>query len=454
MHIGVGGFHRAHLAVYIDQLCNQGVTDWAIVGAGVLPHDERIASALTAQDGMYTLISRGADTTDVQIIGSIVDFIEAWKSPDQLVDQIAAATTQIVSLTITEGGYPINDATGAFDPDSRNAADSGAFGLLTRGLARRATGNGGPLTVLSCDNILGNGHTTRTAVLAMTERLAPEALPWVTANVSFPNSMVDRITPATADSDRAWLAETEGINDHWPVVAEPFIQWVVEDAFAGDRPPLEKIDVIVTSEVEPYEFMKLRLLNAGHSCLAYLSALLGIEKVHEAMADDHIRRFVSSFLHLEAQPVLEAVPGVDVDAYIATLIERFSNPNIGDQISRLCLDGSAKFPKFLLPTIVEQLKVGGPIQLASLALAGWCQYLSGTTEDGASIDLADDPRLDSAVELARASETNPAAFLTFGAVFDGDLASSPEFTAAFVGTLELLRSKGVRESIDAILNQP
>lgn len=451
VHIGVGGFHRSHLATYIHELCTLGHTEWAIVGSGVLAGDATMADALAAQDCLYTLITRGPQSTDVAVIGSIVDYVYAHAEPDRLVAAIASPTTQLISLTVTEGGYPVDDSTGDFQPHSSNAGPSSTFGLIVAGLEFRRQAGVGAVTVMSCDNIMENGSAARTATLGEAARVSDELAAWVESSVSFPNSMVDRITPATSVSDREWLADNHGIEDRWPVVAEPFRQWVIEDDFAGKRPPLEELDIIVTDDVQPYEFMKLRLLNAGHSCLAYLAALDGIESVDAAMADPAIGSFVSAFLHAEAQPVLPAVAGVDVDAYIESLIERFSNPQIGDQISRLCLDGSVKFPKFLLPTVRAQINADGPVALSALALAGWCSYLNGRTDRGEVIDLASDPQLDQAVAYAAESILQPSAFLKFSEVFDAEVAGSASFEAAFVEALAVLRSSGIRPAIDAAL---
>lgn len=458
VHIGVGGFHRAHLATYVDELCRDGETDWSIVGGGVLPGDSAMAEALHAQDGQYTLITRGLDeqgndTTTVQTIGSIVGYLHAWPENSPLIEQIASADTQIVSLTVTEGGYPVDDADGTFQTDSPNAAAGSAFATIAAGLEQRRTTSGAPITILSCDNVIGNGHIAETAVRGCAEAFGPTLDAWIDDNVSFPNSMVDRITPATAPTDREWLLEQHGIDDRWPVVTEPFRQWVVEDRFAGDRLPLESMDVIVTDNVEPYEMMKLRLLNAGHSCLAYVAALLDVVTVDEAMAQNEISSLLARFLETEARPVLPPIVGIDIDAYIASLIHRFSNPNIGDQIERLCLDGSAKFPKFLLPTILRQVEGGGPVACSALALAGWCEYLNGTTETGQPIKIASDPWLDEAKAAAQASRSNPLAFLEFKPVFS-DIPAGSSFHTAFGQALEGLRSAGVRSTITETLGTP
>jgi len=451
MHIGVGGFHRAHLATYIDELCQAGNDQWSIVGCGVLPSDKAMAQALGAQDLLYSLVTRGAATTSVQIIGSLTEYIYAADDPTVAIDRIADPDIQIVSLTITEGGYPVDDLTGAYQADSPNAGPGSAFWLIAQGLNKRRQANGAPVTIMSCDNIMTNGNVTKAATLGEAAAFGDELLEWIDRSVSFPNSMVDRITPATADSDRAWLADVHGLEDRWPVVTEPFRQWVIEDDFAGDRLPLEQLDIIVTDDVEPYEFMKLRLLNAGHSCLAYLSALDGYETVDAAMNDADIRAYVRAFLDIEAKPVLPEVAGIDVDKYIETLIERFSNPSIGDQISRLCLDGSAKFPKFLIPTVRAQIAQGNAAPLSALALAGWCRYLQGVADDGKAIQLAPDPLLDTAIDHAKAAVVDPAAFLNFTQVFPEDVRSSALFSEAFTSALEQLQTQGMRATITKAL---
>ena len=452
VHVGVGGFHRAHLATYIDELAAAGNTDWAIFGCGVMPGDQRMADALLAQDCLYTLITRGADTIDVQVVGSIVDYKLADPDPQPVISKMAAEETQIISLTVTEGGYPVDDLTGEYLPDSRNAGPTSAFGLIAAALDERRRTHAKPITIMSCDNIMGNGHVAESATRGEAARFGDDLLAFIDSSVKFPNSMVDRITPATSDSDRSWLADQHDIADRWPVVTEPFRQWVIEDNFAGKRPPLEQLDIIVTDNVEPYEFMKLRLLNASHSCLSYLAALDGIETVDQAMAQPWISNYVRTFLDIESKPVLPPVAGIDIDDYNDSLIERFSNPAIGDQISRLALDGTAKFPKFLLPTVRAQVEAGGPLQLAALALAGWAQYLGGVDDHGTTIELANDPLLTEAKRYAELSRTEPAAFLDFTAVFGEDLRDAAPFRAAFVAALEQLRTNGAQATVESFLN--
>lgn len=453
VHIGVGGFHRSHLAVYLDELAAQGITDWGIVGAGLLPHDETMFRNLTSQDYLYSLVTRSQDSDSVQIIGSIIDFVFAAEDSSKLVTVIARPETQIVSLTITEGGYPVDGSTGTFNPDLETAGPASAFGILADALeSRRENGHGG-LTVMSCDNVISNGDVTKAATLGQARVLSNELADWIETNVSFPNSMVDRITPATSDVDRTWLAANHAIRDLTPVFTEPFRQWVIEDNFSTGRLPLELLDVMVTSNVAPYEEMKLRLLNSGHSCLTYLACLLSMETVDQAMADTQLRTFVESLLDQEAKPTVPVPSGVDLDDYIASLIERFSNPAIGDQISRLNLDGSAKFPKFLIPTIEDQLDADGPIRLGALALAGWCEYLNGTTESGDAINHSPDPGLGQAREHAARSQADPAAFVDYVDVLGPTLSTSDRFREAFVDALVELRNDGVRSAIESHLRK-
>ncbi len=453
VHIGVGGFHRAHFATYVDEICSAGDASWAIVGAGVLPGDAAIAEALAAQDHLYSLVVRGEQEYSVSVIGSLVGYIHAHPDPTPLIDKIAEPETQIVSMTVTEGGYPVDDAGGAYDPASPVAGTDSAFGILARGLDLRRRRRAGPMTVMSFDNIESNGRVCRTATLGEAARIGGELSSWIEASIAFPNSMVDRITPGTTDADRAWLASELGIVDRWPVVTEPFRLWVLEDRFSGERLPVERLDVVVTDDVQPFEMMKLRLLNAAHSTMAYLAALAGHELVHDAMADPALRGFVEGFLKREARPVLPPVPGYDVDGFQDELIERFANPAISDQIARLCLDGTAKFPKFLLPTVRAQLEVGGPIELSALALAGWCLYLrAGSDEHGSRIEVSPDPALESAMAFAAASVDDPASFLQLEAVFGQDLPENRRFAAAFTGALHRLRTDGVAASIEAALD--
>ena len=448
VHIGVGGFHRAHLATYVDELARAGNTDWGIVGAGVMPFDQKMYDALTEQDTLYTLVSRDQDGFDATVIGSIVDFILAYPDPQPLIDKIASPETQIVSMTVTEGGYPVDDATGDFDPDSPNASDTSAFAAIVKGLAKRMADGVGPITVQSCDNVMGNGDVAALATKSMAAAHGDDLVAWIEENVAFPNSMVDRITPATTEADCEWFAENVGIDDNWPVVCEPFIQWVIEDEYAGARPPWETLDIIIAEDVRPFEHMKLQLLNAGHSVLGFSAHQFEIELVHDGMADPDVLSFVEAYLHREAKTSLHPVEGMDFDAYIDSLLERFANPQVRDQILRLAMDGTSRIPKFVLPTLRTHLENGGPTELAALFLATWCQALLGVSDAGNPIELGPDPMLDQAQAAAQASVENPAAFLDLEPSFDG-IRDNEAFVAQFVSALNAVRSDGLRPTLQA-----
>jgi mannitol 2-dehydrogenase len=447
VHVGVGGFHRAHQAVYLDDVCEAGVTDWSIVGAGVLPGDVVMAEALDAQDYLYTLVARDSDTTDVRVIGSITDYVLAAEDIAPLVKRMASPETRIVSMTITEGGYPVDEAMDGFVAPPADGLPP-AFESLARAFQRRRDEGLGGLTVLSCDNVMGNGDTARTATLGVCAMVEPGLEEWVARNVAFPNSMVDRITPQTTEADRDFLADQYGLVDRWPVVAETFIQWVIEDEFPYGRPPYEDVGVLVTDDVRPYETLKLRILNAGHSTLTYMAALVGHTYIHEIMADPPMASYLRRFHDDEATPSLPPVAGIDVTDYKRVVAERFANPQVRDQVARVCLDGTSKWPKFLVPTIESQLDTGGEIKLSALALAGWCQYLLGRDDEGNDISISPDPRLAEAQEYARESVSEPAAFLGFSDVFGSRIPADPRFVSAFIDALESLRERGTHRTLE------
>jgi mannitol 2-dehydrogenase len=427
-HVGVGGFHRAHLAVYADELATAGA-DWGIVGLGLLDQDATMAAALRAQDHLYTLIEKGNGEPCAQVIGSLTGFVHAPPGSDAAVaGLIAAPATAILSLTITEAGY---DEPVPGDPPT-------TFDRIAAALAVRRDRAGGPLTILSCDNLPGNGVAAQRATMAAAARVGPELEAWVLESCTFPNSMVDRITPVTADADRDWLRDRAGVEDRWPVVAEPFRQWVMEDDFAAGRPPWRDAGALFSDRVGDWELYKLRMLNAGHSSMAYLSALAGITFVHEAMAIAAVQTFLEDLLHREAMPTLVAIPGHPREQYIASVLERFANSGVRDQIARLCIDGSAKFPTFLIPTIARQLEGGGPIERATTALAGWARYL-GVVDPA---DQAFDASAETARRHAADALADPVAFLDFGAVFPRALQASPRFRTTFAQSYRRIAEDG------------
>jgi mannitol 2-dehydrogenase len=458
VHIGVGSFHRAHQAAYHDRLMNDGkALDWAICGVGLLPGDRRMKEALAAQDHLYTLVLKHSDGTyEPRVIGSIVDYLFAPDDPEAVISRMAAETTRIVSLTITEGGYNVHAVTGEFDAgepavqrDLRaDAPPRTAFGLLVEALRRRRERGIPPFTVMSCDNLQGSGEVARSAFASFARLRDAELGDWVEREVSFPNSMVDRITPQTADADRAEIRERFGVDDRWPVVCEPFAQWVLEDSFSLGRPPYEAVGVQVVDDVEPYELMKQRLLNGSHQALAYFAFLCGYRLVHEAAQDPMLRRLLLDYMEHEAMPTLPPVPGIDLDDYRRTLIERFSNPQVRDTVARLAAESSDRIPKWIVPVIRSQLETGGEIHRSAAIVASWARYAEGTDEQGAPIEIVD--RLAATLTpLARRQRDEPDAFIANAALF-GDLVEHERFASAYRWALASLHARGARATLEAL----
>ena len=459
VHIGVGGFHRAHQAVYVDQLMREGeALEWGICGVGVLPGDRRMQEALDAQDGLYTLVLKHPDGRyEPRVIGSIVRFLLAPEDPAAVIEAMADERVRIVSLTVTEGGYNLNDITGEFDADNadvRHDLAEGAvprttFGLVTEALRVRRERGVGPFTVMSCDNLQGNGELSRRVFAAFARLRDPELGDWIEREVRFPNSMVDRITPQTTDADREEVGERFGIQDAWPVVCEPFTQWVLEDDFASGRPAFERAGVQVVEDVGPYELMKLRLLNASHQALAYFGHLCGYRLVHDAAQDPLFRDLLARYMDEEATPTLSEVPGVDLPEYKATLIERFSNPEVRDTIARLAAESSDRIPKWLLPVVRAQLESGGPIGRSAAIVASWARYAEGTDEHGDPIHVVD--RVAERVQAAaQRQHEDPIAFIQDRELF-GDLAHDPRFVTAYTDALDSLHHRGARATLETIV---
>lgn len=455
VHIGVGNFHRSHEAYYTNELMERyGVLDCGICGVGLLDYDRRIYNILKDQDGLYTLVIKELDSSlSARVIGSIVEYIFAPENPIAVIEKMANPDIKIISLTITEGGYNLNEATGEFDfsnpvivEDMKNPmSPRTVFGYLAQAMKLRMQRGVGGCTIQSCDNIQGNGNVAQKALLNYVEKAEPELLPWIEENVSFPNAMVDRITPVTVADDIARLQEEFLIDDQWPVVCEPFIQWVIEDKFKAGRPEWEKVGAQFVDNVVPFENMKLRLLNAGHSVLGMLGALHGYKTIDEAAHDEDFKIFLRAFMDEEASPTLGDLGDIDLEKYKDSLIARFRNIYIKDLIARICLESSAKFPIFLLPTIKAQLKNGGNFARAAFVVAAWCKYNDGIDENGNTY-VIEDAMSDELIRAAALSHQNPVRFLEIEPIF-GDLVNNKAFVDAFLSSLEMLRSKKVKECV-------
>lgn len=455
VHFGVGGFHRAHQAMYLDRLMNSGQAhDWAIIGVGVLPGDARMKQVMADQDCLYTLTVKHPDgSRESRVIGSIIDYLFAPDDPEAVIEKMASETIRIVSLTVTEGGYNFDHLTGEFNsanPDvihdlSHDAAPRTTFGLITEALARRRERGLEPFTIMSCDNIQGNGDVARKMFSAFAHLKDRDLGNWVADEVLFPNSMVDRITPATTDNDRQAIVGEFGLTDAWPVVCEPFEQWVLEDHFRLGRPRFEDAGVQLVENVEPYELMKLRLLNASHQGMCYFGYLAGYRYAHEAAQDPLIAQFLRDYMDKEATPTLLPVPGIELDSYKRTLIERFSNEHVRDTLARLCAESSDRIPKWLLPVIRQNLDQEGQFHRSAAIVASWARYAEGTDEQGNLIEVVDRLKEPLMAAAARQHE-DPLAFVSNREIF-GDLIDNESFVRAYREALNKLHTSGAKATL-------
>ncbi|PGH07074.1 mannitol 2-dehydrogenase [Helicocarpus griseus UAMH5409] len=459
VHVGVGGFHRAHLAVYIDQLMQKhGVTDYAICGVGLQPFDVTMRDALRGQDHLYTVIERSAKGSFAHVVGSINSYLFAPDDREAVIAKMAHPDTHIVSLTITESGYYYNENTHEltsehpdikFDLDPANEKNpKTTFGFLYAALARRYRQGLKPFTVMSCDNMQKNGSITRHMLESFARlRNNTEIAQWIAEKGAFPNAMVDRITPQTSAGDRTTLADDFGIQDAWPVVTEPFMQWVLEDQFSDGRPPFDKVGVQVVNnvhDVEQFEKHKLRLLNGGHSALGYAGQLAGFQYVHQVMENPMFRQFVWQMMQ-DVKPLLPEIPGVDIDAYCQTLIERFSNPTIMDQLPRVCLNASGKIPQFIMPSIVEAIWASGQFRRLCFVAAAWFRYINGIDDSGKPFEV-NDPMRDELQGKARAGGTNPAELLSIKTLFGDDLRTDKVFLNEMTTAMEDIARDGIMKT--------
>jgi fructuronate reductase len=454
VHLGVGAFHRAHQAFYLDDRLAAGERGWAICGASL--RSPAMRDALAPQDGLYTLSARGAEGEALRVIGALRRLEVA---PGALLEAMSDPAVRIVTLTITEKGYGHDPASRELDeahPDIRHdlthpQAPRSAPGFLVEALRRRRASGVPPFTVLSCDNLPSNGATARNVVARLGALRDPDLRRWIAGEVAFPCSMVDRIVPAATDEDRARVAARLGLEDAWPVIAEPFSQWVVEDHFPSGRPRLEDSGVQMVGDVAPFERAKLRLLNGAHSALAYLGYLSGYETIAEAMGDAALARLVADLMREEAAPTLDARASGDLGAYIDALLARFRNPALRHRTWQIAMDGSQKLPQRWLGTVRDRLARGERVDRLALGVAAWMRYVTGVDEQGRAIDVRDPlaARLKTiaAREGLEAARLAPA-FAGVREVF-GDLGDDPRFLAPVTAALDALIKQGARAAIAA-----
>ncbi len=454
VHLGLGGFHRAHMARYTHDLLQAGADAlrWGIAGVGLLPGDQRMHDSLAPQDALYTLIERDAAGHTATIVGALERVMFAGQTTAPLLQLLDDPAVRIASLTVTEHGYCLNRATKRLDPDhpliQRDLAHpqqpASAIGVLVESLRRRRAAGLPPPTLLSCDNIQGNGAVLRDAVLALAGLRDRALAAWIEAEAAFPSTMVDRITPVTAPADIDWLRQTHGVDDRWPVVCETFTQWVIEDVFPQGRPRWEEVGAQFVGDVAPYEFMKLRLLNGSHLAVSGTGRLIGYATIDEAMADPLITRFMVALMDRETGPTLPAVPGIDLPAYKAKLVERFANPAIKDTVERVNTDAPINV---LLDPIRDRLAAGAPLDLLALALAAWLRRIRGEDEQGAPIEIKH-PLADTLRARATEGGPDPRPLLSLDALF-GPAGRDPRLIEPVAYHLASLYQRGARATLAA-----
>lgn len=457
VHLGIGSFHRAHEAAYTDNVLASGDLRWGIIGASLRNSDTR--DALKPQDYLYTLNLR-AETETLRVIGSLQDILVAPENPTALIETLCQPSVAVVSLTVTEKGYHYDPATRVLNEDDANIlhdlahphAPRTAFGFIAAAILRRRGLGITPFTVLCCDNLPANGRTLHGLLSRYAQLVSPDLGGFVRNEIRCPDTMVDRIVPATTDDDRQHLSETVGIDDLWPVVAEPFTQWVIEDRFSGARPAWDESGATFVSDVAPFESMKLRMLNGSHSALAYLGYLAGHDTVAEAMDDDALAGFIEGLM-ADTIPTLDLPSSIDVNAYKTSLLTRFRNRALHHRTWQIAMDGSQKLPQRILGPVRDRLAKGLPIERHALVVAGWMRYVTGIDERGRPIDVRD-PLLKSFKErLHGAGRDAPRiveSLLGLKAIFGDDLPADQRFRQTVSDALSNIYSLGSRQAVDRL----
>lgn len=457
VHLGIGAFHRAHMAAYVDDLLAQNPS-WGIIGASLRRPDTR--DALAPQDFLYTLAIRDASGTKCRVIGSILDVLDANTQRAQLIEIMADPAIRIVSLTVTEKGYCHDPATGELDdkhPDivhdlAHPEEPVSAPGIIVKALELRHNRGLVPFTVMSCDNLPSNGKTAGRIVRRFAELRGDPELTKYVQSVRFPSTMIDRIVPATTDADREIVKDITGLDDAWPIMTEPFTQWVIEDDFPAGRPPFETVGAQLVADVEPYELMKLRMLNGSHSTMAYLGYLSGYQYVSEAIGDTEIHKFIHGLMSDEVMPTLP-MPRADLEAYRDQLLARFANPALRHRTWQIAMDGTQKLPQRLLGTIRDRLQKGQGIQRLTLGVAAWMRYVTGIDEQGQPIEVKD-PMSERLRRIADLAGRDPAklaqGLLAVQEVFGTDLPANAAFSGPVTNHLKSLLEIGARATAERV----
>ncbi len=451
LHFGVGNFHRAHLQSYTNALLNQGAqSEWGICGAMLMPQDKALYEKLKQQQGVYSLSVCGRDgENSVEWIGSLVELLWSGEDMEAIINKVADPKIRIISMTITEGGYNLD--TEAVRHDLQNpSSPKSVFGVIAEGLRRRIAAGGGAVTILTCDNLQHNGNVCKAIFSDFFAQQDPDVAAWAEQNITYPNSMVDRITPATTPEDVVRINATLEQEDAAPVYCEDYIQWVVEDNFAAGRPQWQNVGVEFTQDVAPYENMKLSLLNASHTLLSYPSLLSGYRKVDVAMGDKNIIKFVEDFMNIDVTPYVPAPQNTDLELYKKTLVERFANSAVSDQISRLCGDGASKFPVYVMPIVAKMLPAGDDMTRIAFLIAAYGHYLKYKLDDNGQSYEIFEPQL-SEQDYAKIASDDATQVLSTTPFASVDLLAHPAFVELYVSMVEKIKSQGVMQVLQTII---
>lgn len=453
LHFGPGNFHRAHQQIYIHELMNKGRdTDWAIIGASIMPNDEKLRKMLLAQDCLGSVVEQSADQSVAKISGAMIDYLPV-ADVGTILSRLADPAIRIVSMTVTEGGYFVDAESGRFD-DMHPAvvADAASidspltvFGIIVNALRARRDKGLSAFTVMSCDNLPHNGVVAHGAVVGLAKLVDNDLAMWIEENASFPNGMVDRIAPATGPREKSLIIDQHEINDEYPVFCEDYLQWVLEDKFVNGRPALEAVGVQFVNDVTPFETMKIRMLNGGHAVIAYSAGLLDIEFADQAMQHPLVVGYLNKVENEEIIPTVPPVPDTNLHKYYELISTRFANPKIGDTVRRLCFDGSNRQPKFIIPTVRDRLTTGDCVDGLALACALWCRYCYGETESGVTIE-SNDPSWDTLQKTAKEARSNPMLWLEMQDIY-GTLSEDKVFSESFSSMLNSLWENGTEQTL-------
>ena len=460
VHFGFGAFHRAHQALLTNRVLNEKGGDWGICEISLFSGDV-LMGQLRAQDHLFTVLEKGADGNQPIIVGAVHECLNAkLDSLPAIIEKFCEPQVAIVSLTITEKGYCIDPATGKLDlhnarivHDLENPSEPhSAPGILVEALHRRRERGLPAFTVLSCDNIPDNGHVVKNAVLGMAQKRSAALSEWIDTHVSFPGTMVDRIVPAATEASLAEITDALGVEDPCAISCEPFIQWVIEDNFVAGRPQWEVAGVQLVQDVQPWEQMKLRMLNGSHSFLAYLGYLAGFAHINDCMHDEAFREAARRLMLDEQAPTLR-ITGVDLTAYADSLLERFANPALKHRTWQIAMDGSQKLPQRILDSVRVHLQRESRWPLLALGIAGWMRYVSGVDDAGQPIDIRD-PLVDKIRQRVAQSDEQQRvdALLGLEEIFGRDLPHNAQFVAGIRAAWQQLATHGAREAVARALN--